>query len=286
MTSKSDQAAHERLDFDKPRDWWAKMGWKTFCCVRPNVVDRRETPHQNPASSSHKTGDSQLQAAQTPGGRTLLVTAQSGSAREFEGYLGPHRVHSRLSVPPQLPCEAQSKDTQADGAATCDEACSAAGEERSVARSDSRPAGDMQRPPGSLLEASLRRRSRAAKLSKRQHKLLKQEASLDDQQLTTIVRFMGVYKGQLDGAGFQLEEDMSPLLADDLVLRAHDGKVYNGKAAALRRLQHGTISLTIRPWQGCDWMRSISHLPRLAPYLEGFNLHMGCLHHLMHACMA
>ena len=51
---------------------------------------------------------------------------------------------------------------------------------------------------------------------------------------------MAVYEGNLDGNSSQLVEDMSPMLAEALSLRAHDGKVYHGRAAALRRLQHGT----------------------------------------------
>ena len=215
------------------------MGWKTLCCVRPKVVDQRESPPiQAPTNSSHKTAE--LQAAHTPGGRTLLVTAQSGSAREFEGYVRPSSVRPGLSVPLQLPCGAQSsKDTQADGVAGCNQACSAVEAERPAVSSYSCPVGDMQRPPGSLLEASVRRRNRAGRPQARQHAGLKEEESLDNQQLTTIMRFMSVYKGQLDGTSFQLVEEMSPLLADGLVLRAHDGKIYNGRDAALRRLQHG-----------------------------------------------
>lgn len=243
------------------------MGWKTFCCVQPKVPDQRETPRQIPATSFHKTGDSQFQAAQTPGGRTLLVTAQSGSAQDFEGHLRPSpKVPSQLPVP----CKARtSKDTEADGVTTCNGPCSVGEEQQPAARSDSCPVGK-QRPPGSLLEASQRRRRNvAARLPARHGAGLTQGTGLDDQQLTTIMRFMSVYQGQLEGTGFQLEEEMSPLLCNGLILRAHDGKVYTGKAAALRRLQHGKYTLTTR-----------DPLMEQHPACIGFHAHRGCLHHL------
>ncbi|KAK9828286.1 hypothetical protein WJX74_007280 [Apatococcus lobatus] len=220
------------------------MGWRTFCCVRPQDVDRPEKtlPGQTPATA-HKFSGEPFPAAHTPGGRTLIVTAQSGSARELEGYLRRDTPDLKVRLPePTLrptPDFQADKRSQGDDTQVRKELPSTSRAEVSAARSDSCPAGDMQRPPNSLIEASIRRRQRAGRPRATQHPASTHDQGLDDRQLATIRTFMSVYKANLDGTSCQLVEEMSTLLAEGLVLRAHDGKVYHGQAASLRRLQHG-----------------------------------------------
>ena len=221
------------------------MGLSSLCCLRPRDVNPPEIPSGRlaPAESIQKSTGPEYAAAHTPGGRTLLVTAQSGSARELESYLARDTsdVKVGLSVPLPPTPEVQTKfDHQKVGPWVRNLGPSAGRAEVTAARSDSCPVGELQRPPNSLLEASLRRRQRDARPQVRPTRAPDLEPSLDEQQLTTIRTFMAVYEANLDGKSSQLVEEISPLLAEALSLRAHDGKVYHGREAALRRLQHGT----------------------------------------------
>ncbi len=246
---------------------------RLLCCVKPQATIVPGRPSPGKQLSEHPDGSraSGPALAGHKNGRTLLVTAQSGSAQDFHSYL--HTAHD--GIPPNSPglptlqphisdgheadpenlSEEHIKEFRASRQAVasfarCCHTHSTMQHSHArlglVDRADSCPVGDLQRPPTSLLEASSRRRQRAqAPVAKHQPDCREPSESpngcnhLEAQQTQTIKSFMAAYLATLQGEYEDCKTAMSPLFTDVAVLRAHDGKTYHGKAAILRRMQHG-----------------------------------------------
>ena len=261
---------------------------RLVCCGRPQANKATSTCPQPGKDAKDIPGVIRPGAGSASvGGKTLLVTAQSGTAQDFHNYLhnsleltfvnSPGRIAlqphisetvTQLENTGAAPAEVEdlprrNADVAASRHDTCYETttvqnhihgfeCDFAAFLNSgvlISRAYSCPVGEMQRPPSSLLEASLRRRQRArAPVAQRAAEgseameTFRTPRSLqnpDASQLQTIERFMTAYLATLDGEDMECKFAMTPLLHEAVILRAHDGKHYHGKAAVLRRMQQG-----------------------------------------------
>ena len=229
------------------------MGFKRFlCCTGPAVAlpnnDRTDLSSRHQPGAFRDTSGPKASSADPLGGRSLLVNASSGTAQDFLSHLRHSPPAPRSpSVPAPADCayapapdQGGLQKPQHTGAHFSAISKTPERIEALASRAHSCPVGDLQQPPRSLAEASIRRRSRA----RTSVTVAKGPCSLvgdqDAQQLATIQAFMSAYLCNLESTSSDLMKDVAPLLASSIMLQAHDGKIYHGQSATLRRLQHGT----------------------------------------------